>query len=179
MARGRWSVAPEDDAAEMYLQAMDRLDRVGYVQYEISNVSRPGRESAHNMKYWTDGEWLGLGCGAHSTRNGVREKNVSSTTEYIARVAERGQLCVERRVLTSQERLEEALFTGLRLSRGIDLAEMKSRYDVDVRARYGGELQPFVDEGLLIYDAGRMRLTRAGMLLAHEVMTVFISPSVR
>ncbi|HEY1306552.1 MAG TPA: radical SAM family heme chaperone HemW [Vicinamibacterales bacterium] len=179
MARGRWSVAPEDDAAEMYLQAMDRLDRVGYVQYEISNVSRPGRESAHNVKYWTDGEWLGLGCGAHSTRNGVREKNVSSTTEYIARVAERGQLCVERRVLTAQERLEEALFTGLRLSRGVDLAEMKSRYDVDVRARYGGELQPFVDEGLLIYDAGRMRLTRAGMLLAHEVMTVFISPSVR
>ncbi|HKE86302.1 MAG TPA: radical SAM family heme chaperone HemW [Vicinamibacterales bacterium] len=179
MARGRWSVAPDDDAAEMYLQAMDRLDRVGYVQYEISNVSRPGRESAHNMKYWTDGEWLGLGCGAHSTRNGVREKNVSSTTEYIARVAERGQLGVERRVLTSQERLEEALFTGLRLSRGVDLAEMKSRYDVDVCARYGGELQLFVDEGLLIYDAGRMRLTRAGMLLAHEVMTVFISPSVR
>ena len=179
MARGRWSVAPDDDAAEMYLQAMDRLDRVGYVQYEISNVSRPGRESAHNMKYWTDGEWLGLGCGAHSTRNGVREKNVSSTTEYIARVAERGQLGVERRVLTSQERLEEALFTGLRLSWGVDLAEMKSRYDVDVRAQYGGELQPFVDEGLLIYDAGRMRLTRAGMLLAHEVMTVFIGPSVR
>src|SRR5262245_50654477 len=142
MARSRWSVAPDDDAAEMYLQAMERLEGAGYVQYEISNVARPALESRHNLKYWTDGEWLGFGCGAHSTRNGVREKNVSSTTEYIARVAERGQLGVERRVLTSQERLEEALFTGLRLSRGIDLAEMKSRYDVDVRTRYGGELQP-------------------------------------
>ena len=179
MARGKWSLAPDDDAAEMYLQAMGRLDEAGYHQYEISNVARPGRESAHNLKYWMDGEWLGLGCGAHSTRNGVREKNVSSTTEYIARVADRGQMAAERRELTAQERVEEALFTGLRLCRGLDLTEVKSRYAVDVRAEYGGELQRFVEGGLLIYDGGRMRLTGAGMLLAHEVMTVFINSSVR
>jgi oxygen-independent coproporphyrinogen-3 oxidase len=179
MARGRWSLAPDDDAADMYLQAMERLDRAGYEQYEISNVSRPGRRSSHNLKYWTDGEWLGFGCGAHSTRNGVREKNVSSTTEYIDRVAAGGQICGEQRVLTAQERLEEALFTGLRLADGIDLTDVNSRYAVDVRAMYGTELQPFVDAGLLIYDDARMYLTRAGMLLAHEVMTVFINSSVR
>ena len=179
MARAKWSLAPDDDAADMYLQSMERLDAAGYAQYEISNVARPGRESRHNLKYWTDGEWLGFGCGAHSTRNGVREKNVSSTTEYIARVADRGQMAAERRELTAQERVEEALFTGLRLCRGLDLTEVKSRYAVDVRAEYGGELQPFVEGGLLIYDGGRMRLTRAGMLLAHEVMTVFINSSVR
>ncbi|HEY7186537.1 MAG TPA: radical SAM family heme chaperone HemW [Vicinamibacterales bacterium] len=179
MARGRWSLAPDDDAAEMYLQAMDRLDRAGYEQYEISNVSRRGLRSSHNLKYWTDGEWLGFGCGAHSTRNGVREKNVSSTTEYIARVAEGGQIWSERRVLTPQERLEDALFTGLRLADGIDLTDVNSRYAVDVRALYGNELQPFVDAGLLIYHDARMYLTRAGMLLAHEVMTVFINSSVR
>jgi oxygen-independent coproporphyrinogen-3 oxidase len=179
MARGRWSLAPDDDAAEMYLQAMDRLDGAGYEQYEISNVSRRGRRSAHNLKYWTDGEWFGFGCGAHSTRNGVREKNVSSTTEYIARVADGGQICSERRVLTPQERLEDALFTGLRLADGVDLAEVAARYAVDVRAVYGGELQPFVNAGLLVYDDARMYLTRAGMLLAHEVMTVFINSSVR
>jgi oxygen-independent coproporphyrinogen-3 oxidase len=179
MARGRWSLAPDDDAAEMYLQAMDRLDRAGYEQYEISNVSRRGRRSSHNLKYWTDGEWLGFGCGSHSTRNGVREKNVSSTTEYIARVVEGGQISGERRVLTPQERLEEALFTGLRLADGIDLSGVNSRYAVDVRALYGDDLQPFVDAGLLIYDDARMYLTRAGMLLAHEVMTVFINSSVR
>jgi len=66
MARGRWVVAAEDDAAEMYLQAMGALDRADYKQYEISNVARPGRESRHNVKYWTDGEWCGFGCGAHS-----------------------------------------------------------------------------------------------------------------
>jgi oxygen-independent coproporphyrinogen-3 oxidase len=179
MARGRWSLAPDDDAADMYLQAMDRLDRAGYEQYEISNVSRRGRRSLHNLKYWTDGEWLGFGCGAHSTRNGVREKNVSSTTEYIARVVAGGQICGEQRVLTPQERLEEALFTGLRLADGLAVTEVNSRYAVDVRALYGNELQPFVDAGLLIYDDARMYLTRAGMLLAHEVMTVFINSSVR
>jgi oxygen-independent coproporphyrinogen-3 oxidase len=178
MVRARWSLAPDDDAADMYVNAMERLDDAGYDQYEISNVARPGRESRHNLKYWEDGEWRGFGCGAHSTRDGVRWKNLSSTTEYIAAVNRGGPLGVERRELTDQERLEDALFTGLRLTRGVDLDAIKARYGVDVWERYGRDLQPFVDEGLLIYDR-RLRLTRAGMLLAHEIMTVFIGVDVR
>jgi oxygen-independent coproporphyrinogen-3 oxidase len=179
MARSRWSVAPDDDAAEMYLQAMARLDEAGYEQYEISNVARPGRESRHNLKYWTDGEWHGFGCGAHSTRKGVREKNVASTTEYIALVTAGGQTVVETRRLSGQAQLEDALFMGLRLNRGIKLDPIESRYSTDVWRLYGDELQPFVDQGLLIYDGGAIRLTRAGMLLANEVMAVFISSPVR
>jgi oxygen-independent coproporphyrinogen-3 oxidase len=177
MARSKWSLAPDDDVAEMYLQGLALLDSAGYEHYEISNVARTGRQSRHNLKYWSDGEWLGFGPGAHSTRNGVRWKNLSSTTEYVSAVGS-GHLIVERRVLSEQERLEDALFTGLRLTRGLDLARVKSRYCVDIWARYGSELQPFVDEGLLIYDGG-LRLTRAGMLLAHEVMAVFIETHVR
>ena len=179
MARGRWVVAAEDDAAEMYLQAMEALERAGYEQYEISNVARPGRESRHNVKYWTDGEWLGFGCGAHSTRKGVREKNVASTSEYISLVSAGGQLAVERRPLTEQAQLEEALFMGLRLTRGLDLASIESRYRTDVWRLYGTELQPFIDQGLLIYDGGHLSLTRPGMLLANEVMAVFINSPVR
>jgi oxygen-independent coproporphyrinogen III oxidase len=179
MARGRWSLAPDDDAAEMYLSGLDRMDKAGYVQYEISNTARPGRQSRHNLKYWQDGEWLGFGCGAHSTRASVRWKNKAATTEYIEAVTRGGQLSAERRALSATERLEDALFTGLRLNEGIDLRAVKSRYGVDVWGRYGGELQPFVDQGLLIYDGRGLRLTREGMLLAHEVMTVFISPTVR
>lgn len=179
MARGQWVVAAEDDAAEMYLQAMAALDAGGYEQYEISNVARPGRESRHNTKYWTDEEWLGFGCGAHSTRKGVREKNVASTSEYISLVAARGQLAVERRPLSPQARLEEALFMGLRLTRGVELAAMESRYQTDVWKVYGNELEPFVDQGLLIYDGAHLRLTRPGMLLANEVMAVFINSPVR
>jgi oxygen-independent coproporphyrinogen III oxidase len=179
MARSKWSLAPDDDAAEMYVSGLHRMDKAGYVQYEISNVARPGRESRHNLKYWQDGEWLGFGCGAHSTRRGVRWKNLSSTEEYISTVARRGQLEAERRELSPGERFEEAVFMGLRLGEGIDLRSVKERYGVDVWPEFGGELQPFVDQGLLIYDGDRLRLTRAGMLLAHEVMTVFISSTVR
>ena len=176
MARARWSLAPDDEAAEMYLEAMARLDRAGYTQYEISNVARPGRESRHNLKYWTDGEWLGFGCGAHSTRRAVRWKNRSSTTEYIAAISGGGQLDQERRELTPQEALEEAVFTGLRLAVGIDLDAMKIRHRADIWARYGSELERFRDAGLLIYDGRFLRLSRAGMLLANEVMTVFLPP---
>ena len=179
MARAQWSVAPDDDAADMYLQAMARLEAAGFEQYEISNVARAGRESRHNLKYWTDGEWLGFGCGAHSTRNGVRWKNVSATEEYISTVSGGGPLAGDVRRLTPTERLEDALFTGLRLARGVDLKLIESRYGVDVWARWGPELQTFVDERLLNYDDGALRLTRAGMLLAHEVMTVFIGSTVR
>ena len=179
MARHRWSLAPEDDAAEMYLAAMERLDAAGYRQYEISNVARPGRESRHNTKYWTDGEWLGFGCGAHSTRHAVRWKNRSSTEEYIGGVTRRERLIVEERHLTHTERLEEALFTGLRLTAGLSLSEVSEHYGVDVWGRFGQDLQVFVEEGLLIYDGGRLWLTRRGMLLAHEVMAVFIGPTVR
>jgi oxygen-independent coproporphyrinogen-3 oxidase len=179
MVRSRWSVAPDDDAAEMYLQAMARLDAAGYTQYEISNVSRPGRQSRHNLKYWTDQEWLGFGCGAHSTRKGAREKNISSISEYNTAVMAGRSLVSERRTLCNQDRFEEAVFTGLRLTRGIGLGQVESRYGIDVWARYGQELQPFVDQRLLIYDDGALRLTREGMLLANEVMAVFIRPSVR
>jgi oxygen-independent coproporphyrinogen-3 oxidase len=179
MARSRWSLAPDDDAAEMYLGAMSRLDDAGYVQYEISNVSKPGLESRHNLKYWSDGEWLGFGCGAHSTRRGIREKNVSSTEDYISAVAAGRSVETDRRVLSDQERFEEAVFTGLRLSRGVDLEGVRSRYGVDVWDRYGEDLSPFVEQRLLIYDGGAIRLTRDGMLLANEVMTVFIGPPVR
>jgi oxygen-independent coproporphyrinogen-3 oxidase len=179
MARSRWSLAPEDDVVAMYLSCFDRMDTAGYVQYEVSSAARPGRESRHNLKYWSDGEWLGLGCGAHSTRGGVRWKNVSATGEYIERVTSgRPATCEERR-LSEAERIEDALFMGLRRTAGLDLAAFRRQYGTDVWATYGPELQPFVDTQLLIYDGRSVRMTRSGMLLAHEIMTVFIRAAVR
>jgi oxygen-independent coproporphyrinogen-3 oxidase len=174
MARAGWSRAPDDDAAEMYLRAMGRLDSAGLVQYEISNVARPGRASRHNLKYWTDGEWLAFGCGAHGTLDAVRWKNVAGTAEYIARVTNGETTVAERRERTNDERLEEALFTGLRLTAGVDADAMGRRYGIDVLARYGEALQPFVDVSWLVREDGRLRLTRDGMLMANEVMAVFV-----
>jgi oxygen-independent coproporphyrinogen III oxidase len=174
MARAGWSLAPDEDAAEMYLWALSRLERAGYRQYEISNVARPGRESRHNLKYWTDGEWFGFGCGAHSTVAGVRWKNVAGTREYVARMAAAEPVSAERRRLTADQRLEEALFTGLRLADGLDMKEIGARHGADVWERFGTALEPFVAGGLLQKDGPRLRLTRRGMLLANEVMAVFV-----
>jgi oxygen-independent coproporphyrinogen-3 oxidase len=172
--RQRWSQAPDEDAEAMYLAALDRLEAAGYRQYEISNVARIGRESRHNLKYWSDGEWLGFGCGAHSTRGGVRWKNVSAADAYIERVASGETLAVDVHRLNPDERLGDALFTGLRRTGGVDIDEVGRRYGVDVWARYGADLEPFVHGGCLTQNGGRLALTRRGMLLANEVMAVFV-----
>ena len=174
MARARWSQAPDEDAATMYVTAMERLEAAGYDQYEISNVARPGRRSRHNLKYWTDGDWLGFGCGAHSTREGVRWKNISSTEDYIDQIARDASPAVDVRRLTPDERLGDALFTGLRLVDGIDTNAIQTRYGVDVWRRFGADLEPFLDGGCLRREGARLRLTRQGMLVANEVMTVFV-----
>ena len=180
MARAGWSVAPDDDAAEMYLQGMERLERAGYAQYEISNVARPGRQSRHNLKYWTEGEWLAFGPGAHATYGGERWRVVSGTLDYIDRVAAGQDVRLDRRTVNPQERLEEALFMGLRLVEGIHLPSMSGRHGIDIWARYGEDLSVYIAAGLLVYEPeGRLALTRNGMLLANDVMTVFIGGPVR
>jgi oxygen-independent coproporphyrinogen-3 oxidase len=184
MARGGWSQAPDEDAERMYLDALARFDAAGYEHYEISNVARPGKRAVHNVKYWQDGEWLAFGCGAHATRAGERWRNVPATMEYVLRVERGDSPVIERHALAGNERLEDALFTGLRLGEGLDLKAIRARYGVDVWEQYGSELVRFVDAGLLVHEAapvdaaggGRLRLTRSGMLLANEVMAVFIGP---
>lgn len=174
MARRHWSLAPDDDAADMYEWAMARLDAAGLGQYEISNVSRPGMASRHNLKYWQDGEWLGFGCGAHSTRGAARWRNLASTTEYVACIAEGRTPVVDRRERSDRERLEDALFTGLRLTAGVDLDEVGDRYGLDAWALFGDALAPHQRAGRLEIQGHHVRLTRAGMLVANDVMAVFV-----
>jgi oxygen-independent coproporphyrinogen III oxidase len=174
MARAGWSLAPDEDAAEMYERAMARLETAGYRQYEISNVSRPGRESRHNLKYWTDGEWVGIGPGAHSTVAGQRWKNVSATDDWAGRVETGAPTDVERRVLTLEERWQEAVITGLRLAEGIDLGALSRKYGIDIEAKYEDHLRPYLEAGLVVLEAGRLRLSRRGMLVANDVLLVFL-----
>ena len=174
MARSGWSLAPDDDAAAMYLWSLARLDEAGYRQYEISNVARPGRESRHNLKYWLDGEWLGFGCGAHSTKAGARWKNVAGTDDYISRIGSGVPVAIDHRQQTRDERLEDALFTGLRLAAGVDVDAVGRKYGVDVWGRFGSALTPFLAGDLLRRDGSRLRLTREGMLVANEIMAVFV-----
>jgi oxygen-independent coproporphyrinogen III oxidase len=174
MARAQWSLAPDDDAADMYLRGLDRLDAAGYAQYEISNVARRGRQSRHNLKYWQDGAWLGFGCGAHSTRGAWRWKNVASTADYLVRVAAGEDVHVDRRERPVHEQVGDALFTGLRLTDGLDFDEVGQRYGVDLWGRYGPALQPLAAARRLTIEGHTVRLTRDGMLVANDIMQLFV-----
>ena len=174
MARGGWRQAPDEVAAEMYNRALDWFEAAGYRQYEISNVAKNGHKSRHNLKYWSGGAWIGFGCGAHSTRGRRRWQNVSDVELYIERVNDGLSPVGSRKILSVEELLSDTLFLGLRLSEGVDLASLKSRYRVDVWDRWGKDLQLCVDAGLLHENVDRLRLTRKGMLLANEVMSVFV-----
>ena len=174
MTRQNWNQLPDDSAADMYEAAMARFEAAGYEQYEISNLARPGRRSRHNLKYWSDGRWLGFGPGAHSTRDGQRWNNICSTGDYVERLMKGSPVVAECRTLSSAERLGDALFTGLRLTDGIDIDLLSQRYLTDIWKRYGEHLAPYLDAGLLLKEGNRLRLSRQGMLLAHEVMAVFV-----
>src|SRR5262249_25992036 len=121
-----------------------------------------------------DGEWLGFGCGAHSTRGGVRWKNIASTSEYIDAVQSGQSTMVDVRRMSQDEQAGDALFTGLRLADGVDIDSLEKRYGFDFWARYGDDLARFLEAGHLRRDGSCLRLTRDGMLLAHEVMMVFV-----
>ena len=174
MSRASWSQAPDEDVSDMYLNALSRTDAAGYEQYEISNISRPGKRCRHNLKYWQDGEWLGFGCGAYSTQKGQRWKNISDTERYIKTIFNGHSTIIDRHELTSEERIGDVLFTGLRLTEGIDLEKMAFKYGIDVMECYGDKFRPFLDSGLLINSDGRLRLTRSGMLVSNEVMGAFV-----
>lgn len=172
--RADWAQESDDEAADMYLEALERFDGCGYVQYEISNAARPGHESRHNLKYWTAGAWRGFGCGAHSTVDGERWHNVAATSEYVDRMNAGQPVATGRHTLDRQSRIEEALFTGLRLTTGIDCARFEGRYGIDPWAAYGGRLRDAVEAGLIWRRPGRFGLTRGGMLVANEVLATFV-----
>jgi oxygen-independent coproporphyrinogen-3 oxidase len=175
MARGDAGRQESDDqAADMYLEGLERLDAAGYTQYEISNVARAGLTSRHNLKYWTMGSWRGFGCGAHSTVDGVRWRNVSATADYADRL-ERGEpVGIERRRQSSTERAEEAIFTRLRLTAGLDAAEVAAPCGRSLWDAYGEDLAQYLSAGLMWRSGTRVGLTRSGMLVSNEILARFV-----
>lgn len=173
-AAGAWAQASDDEAADMYLEGLERLAGAGYAQYEISNVARPGFESRHNLKYWTGGAWRGHGCGAHSTMDRRRWQNVPGTTDYIERIEQGRSVAIQTHEIGDRARIEEALFTGLRLVAGIRVPDFVSKYGLDPWAEYGERLSDALAAGLVWRRADSFGLTRPGMLLANEILSVFV-----
>ncbi|HEU4597272.1 MAG TPA: radical SAM family heme chaperone HemW [Pyrinomonadaceae bacterium] len=173
---GRYRAPDADLAAEMYTLLVERTRLAGYEQYEISNFCLPGRESRHNMKYWTGEPYFGFGCSAHSfDGRRARWSNERDARRYVELIETSGHAVVERTELDERDASAEALFLGLRLlGRGVNLAEHRARFRLDVRAEYASDLSRFGEAGLIEFDGDVLRLTPAGALLSNEVFAAFV-----
>jgi oxygen-independent coproporphyrinogen-3 oxidase len=174
--QGRYNAPDPDLAAEMYRLLVERTRSAGLVQYEISNFCLAGRESRHNTKYWTGAPFYGFGCSAHSFDGAsLRWSNERDTRAYVRLIEEKRSAVVTRDRLDARARSAEALFLGLRLlSRGVNLAEHRTRFQQDVRADYAEDLARFDEAGLITLDGDTLRLTSAGALLSNEVFAAFV-----
>lgn len=183
---------PDDDlTADLYLAACERLERGGVKQYEISNFARPVthgiglRDSRHNLKYWTRQPYLGFGVDAHSMLRAdaatvskgigaVRFATPDSLEAFSASAAKRGaQLAASGTPVDERAALEESFFLGLRLNRGVSLADLRTRFG-DAIVPYEPVVTDLIDAGLLLRAEDRVSLTARGRLLSNEVFARFL-----
>jgi oxygen-independent coproporphyrinogen-3 oxidase len=162
VASGGMPAPDDDDMADKYELALDRLAAAGYEHYEISNWARPGRASRHNLLYWTHREYAGLGAGAHGYLDGVRSWNEKLPRTYIERAADP---VAGRERLDAAQRAEEWLMLRLRLVAGLDMAEALGATGRDLKAVAAG----LEEKGLVRVVGDRMVPTRRGLFLASEI----------
>jgi oxygen-independent coproporphyrinogen III oxidase len=167
----RWrlaaSAAQPDDAgmAHLYRVAERALRRAGYRHYEIANWARPGKRSLHNLGYWRDRDWIGLGAGAHSHRGGVRSANPADLRAYLARIESGAARSVDKEA----DGASDAAMLALRLDSGLDLRRYAARFGDGAAARVREALRAAEPARLVRMTGHHARLTPRGRLLANEV----------
>ena len=173
---GELSLPDEDEAGDMYDYLTEELPRRGYARYEISNYALPGRESRHNLSYWQDVPYLGMGAGAHSYgpwdvggEYGCRFSGTGKLEPYIL-----GQDEVRYDLLSREESMEEFCFLALRTAAGISRRRFREKYSVELEEIFGEVIEPLVKKELLISDAEGIRLTRHGMQYGNVVFREFL-----
>ncbi len=177
---------PDDDlAADMYETAMDTLDAAGYEHYEISNWALPGYRSKHNLAYWLNAPYLGVGPGAHSSLMGKRFSNMKSPRGYIRTMSDAidsgsasinvGEVAIDFVETTSLSMaMSESMMLGLRLSDGVSKSNFEARFEKPIDAVYGSEINDLKVHELIEEQHSAIRLTRRGKLLGNEVFERFI-----
>ena len=179
----------EDTERRMYHDTAKILQKEGYLRYEISNYAKKGYECRHNMTYWTGIEYIGLGLGASSYFKGCRYKNISDLNDYIQKCgkvllqkitsggcnAAPGSPLIEETVaLTVNDKMEEYMFLGLRLKKGVSIPLFQQQFGVPVENVYGKEIEKLKQEGLLLQRSNRLCLSKKGTDLANYAMSHFI-----
>ena len=184
-ARYRAGLVPSDDAiARMYERGIERLAQAGLAQYEISNFSRPGSESRHNLRYWQRRPYLGLGLDASSMLHeaepatGPVPRILRASTGDDLKAYLAGNIVPEAEWLTAERQIEEACFLGLRLNTGVDLSALAQEFGESLVLPAWETAAQLAEDGMLAVDGSRIRLTERGRLLANEVFQEFLADPV-
>lgn len=167
---------PDDDlAGVMYDWMLERATQAGYEHYEISNLSRPGFYSQHNVKYWTAAPYYGFGCSAHSYDGESRRwSNHRDVLKYVELIESGEPAVVDEQQLSNEDVRAEAVFLGMRMMQGVDLRRYRESFGVDLRDEHAEDLDRFCKAGLVEFDGDLVRLTRTGALLSNEVFAAFV-----
>lgn len=172
--KGQLPLPDEDEELEMYLLIMRKLRDAGYEQYEISNFARPGYASRHNMTYWRNEPYYGLGAGAHGYVNGIRHLNIKGIQPYN-QAAMTGLPILEQFEVSRQEAMEDFMMVGLRILSGVHNEDFRRQFDCDIREPFGETIDKLIAQGLLREDEGNYRLTDQGLLFGNHVFAAFLT----
>ena len=173
MRRGKLPLPKEDLEAEMFEYIIAELEKAGFEHYEISNFSKPGFESRHNLMYWDNAEYYGVGAGASGYVDGVRYKNHGPIRHYLQAV-EAGNARVQEEMLTLNEKMEEEMFLGLRKKSGVSKKRFEEKFGISFEDQYGAVVSELTEQGLLVPDRDIVRMTKKGLFLGDTVAEKFI-----
>ena len=173
MRRGKLPLPKEELEAEMFEYIIAELERAGFEHYEISNFSKPGFESRHNLMYWDNAEYYGIGAGASGYVDGVRYKNHGPIRHYLNAV-EAGNTRITEEHLSQREQMEEEMFLGLRKKSGVSMAQFEEKFGRSFDGLYGEIIRDLVQQGLMQIDGDRVRMTKRGLFLGDTVAERFI-----
>ena len=173
MRRGKLPLPKEDLEAEMFEYIIAELEKAGFEHYEISNFSKPGFESRHNLMYWDNAEYYGIGAGASGYVDGVRYKNHGPIRHYLQAV-EAGNARVQEEMLTLKEKMEEEMFLGLRKKSGVSKKRFEEKFGLSFEDQYGAVVSELTEQGLLVPDRDIVRMTKQGLFLGDTVAEKFI-----
>lgn len=164
----------EDTEYQMYEDTAEILERYGYRQYEISNYAKQGYMCRHNAGYWQRREYLGFGLGASSLYGGMRFSNTHQMQEYLKESRNPDQIRKDVTVLSRNERIEEFMFLGLRMTEGISEKKFEENFDVRLMDVYGDILQKYEETGFMEHIETKWRLTRKGIHVSNHILADFL-----
>ncbi len=173
--RGEVPFPDPDAAADMYDHAEQTLGAAGFDHYEISNWCKPGHACAHNLVYWRNEPYYGLGAGAHGSTISQRRWNVKRPADYIGRIDRGETVKMNHEDIDTRTSMGETMMLGLRLlNEGVTHARFIERYGAPINHTFARELEEGVSKGIIEIDAERVRLTERGRFVSNQVMKLFV-----